>query len=461
MSSEPFDVVVIGAGAAGENVAGKTAAAGLSTAIVEAELVGGECSYWACMPSKALLRPHSVLAAARRVPGAAAAVSGPIDVEATLAARDEAAAHFDDSDQQAWVEAAGVTLIRGRARLDGERRVVVATDRGDRRLTASAAVVIATGSHPVSPPIDGLADCKPWHSREITSAKTVPGRLAIIGGGTVSAEMAQAWASLGSAVTVLVRGDRFLAHEEPFAGEQVLTALRSNGIDMRMDTQARSVRRSENREVTLELDDGSTLTVDEIVVATGRKPNTVDLGVDSIGLTPGDPITVDDQLRATGVKGGWLYAVGDVNGRALFTHQGKYQARIAGDVIAGRRAEAWADHLAVPGVTFTDPQVASVGRRLAAAREAGIDVKEVKVPLSSAAAASIAHIEGTAQLVFDQERKVVVGATFVGPDVGEMLQAATIAIVGEVTIDRLWHAVPAYPTISEVWLRLLEECAAT
>jgi pyruvate/2-oxoglutarate dehydrogenase complex dihydrolipoamide dehydrogenase (E3) component len=462
-----YDVVVIGAGPVGENVADRAVRGGLTAVVVESELVGGECSYWACMPSKALLRSSSALRAARRLPGAREAVTGALDVAAVLARRDGFTSGWKDDGQVAWLDGAGIDLVRGHGRLAGERVVEVGHDDGTTTLTARHAVVIATGTAALLPDIAGLRAAGPWTSREVTSAGAVPGRLAILGGGVVATEMATAYASFGSSVTLLTRHG-LLNQAEPFAGELVAAALRESGVDLRPAARVRSVERS--GPVRIELVDGGTVEADELLVAIGRTPRTGDLGLETVGLTPGDWLTVDDTLRVTGVPAGWLYAAGDVNHRALLTHQGKYQARAAGDVIAARaggkpvRDEPWgthaatADHRAVPQVIFTDPEVASVGLTAAAAERAGYRIRAVDYEVGSVAGAAL-HADGysgCARMVVDEDRQVLLGFTVVGPDVAELLPAATVAIVGEVPLSRLWHAVPAYPTISEVWLRLLE-----
>ncbi|GLW70821.1 oxidoreductase [Kitasatospora phosalacinea] len=466
-----YDLVVIGGGPTGENLADRAHAGGLSVALVEGELVGGECSYWACMPSKALLRPGAALAAARRVAGSREAVTGTLDAAAVLARRDAFASHWHDDGQERWLASAGIDLVRGHGRLDGERRVTVDTPGGGRRtLTARHAVAVCTGTRAALPDLPGLAGARVWTSREATSAKSVPGRLAVVGGGVVAVEMATAWRSLGSEVTLLVRGDRLLERTEEFAGQLVSDGLRAAGVDVRLGASVTGLRREPDGTVLLDLGDGTRLPADEVLFATGRRPATADLGLETVGLEPGSWIETDDTGRATAVPGGWLYAAGDVNHRALLTHQGKYQGRVFGAVIADRAADrpldlapwgrsvATADHAAVPQVVFADPEVAAVGRTLREAEDAGLRVRAVDYELGDVSGAAL-HADGhrgRARAVVDLDREVLVGVTFVGPDVAELLHSATVAVVGEVPIARLWHAVPAYPTVSEVWLRLLE-----
>jgi pyruvate/2-oxoglutarate dehydrogenase complex dihydrolipoamide dehydrogenase (E3) component len=463
-----YDVVVLGAGSTGENVADIAVRGGLTAVLVENELVGGECSYWACIPSKALLRGAEALSEARAVDGARQAVTGEQDVAATLRRRDRFTGNWDDSGQVKWVAGAGIDLLRGTGRLDGERTVVVIGDDGTRtRLTARHAVAVCTGSTSAVPPIDGLADVAPWTPREATSAKEAPGRLLIVGGGYVGCEMATAWQALGSRVTLLQRDDRLLPHSEPAAGEAVATALRAAGVDVRLGVEVTGARRQDDGDVVLTAAEGE-VRGDEVLVAVGRAARTGDIGLDTVGLEPGEYLDVDDTLRVTGST--WLYGIGDVNGRRLLTHMGKYQARQAGNAIVARaRGEevdtadwspfvATADTLATPSVVFTTPQVAGVGRTAAEAEAAGLPHRVVEYPIGSVSGASLFAdgYEGTAIAVVDTDREVLLGVTFVGPAVAELLHAATIAVAGEVPISRLWHAVPAFPTMSEIWLRLLE-----
>ena len=461
MANDSFDVVVIGAGPAGENVAGRCADGGLTVAIVERELVGGECEYWGCMPSKALIRPGDALAAARRVPGAARAVGGGPDVSATLATRDRFTGNWDDQGSLSWLTSKHIEIVRGVARLVGERALAVEGKDGSiRNLRAKRAVVMATGTKASMPPIPGLAEASPWTNREATAIKQVPRRLLVLGGGAIGVELAQAFRRLGSeSVTVVEDAPRLIPHEEPYASAELQLALEAEGIVVHVGATVASVHRDGDGPVSATLAEGTVLTGDEILVASGRKPATHDLGLEAVGLEPGKSIEVDDQLRAIGVPDGWLYAVGDCNGRALLTHMGKYQARIAGDVILGKPGAATSDHRAVPRVTFTDPQICAVGLTESQARHAGIQVKVVQSVTGGVAGASLLGNDyaGTSQLVVDEKRRVLVGATFVGPGTQELLHSATVAVTAEVTLDQLWHAVPSFPTVSEVWLRLLEK----
>jgi dihydrolipoamide dehydrogenase len=450
MNEHSFDVVVIGAGPAGEVAAGRLADAGLDVAVVESHLIGGECSFYACMPSKGLLRPGELLAEVKRIPGVSEVAGDAVDPRAVLERRDEIIHHLDDSGQVPWLEDKGIELFRGFARFEGERRVIV----NDELLEAKRAVVVSTGSGALVPPIDGLAEAKPWTNREVTTSEEVPDRLLVLGGGVVAVEMAQAWSTLGSSVTLVERGPRLIAREEEFASEMVADGLRERGVDIRLGVTAMAASAGE-KQVQLELDSGETLRGDRLLVAVGRKPHTEEMGLEQIGLEPGKTIDVDDQLRAND----WLYAVGDVNGRVLLTHMGKYQARVASDVILGKDARITEDGARSPQVIFTDPQVASVGHSLAAAQDAGIDAKAIDMNTQETAGASYYGRESPARtrFVVDQGRGVLAGATFVGPEIAEFLHAATIAVVGEVPLARLAHAVPSFPTRSEVWLNFLEE----
>ncbi len=480
--TDSYDVVVIGGGPAGENAAQyATQDSDLTAAIIEAELVGGECSYWACMPSKAMLRPVDLLAQAKASPAIPIAADARPDLAEVLKWRDAITHNLDDSGQVEWADGIGIDVIRGRARIDGERVVTVSTSDGTTRtVLARQAVIVATGTTAAIAPVDGLADALPWTSRDVTNMHELPTRVAVVGGGVVACESATWLAGLGAQVTLIQRSGSLLAGNEPFAGELVAQQLEKAGVDLRFDAHLTAVRRADAQDTgyghihggQVELDvDGETLHVDEVVVATGRKPATADLGLDAVGVQPNAHgyLDTDDHLGVGGSD--WLYAVGDANGRALLTHMGKYQGRICGAVIAARAAgesvdgpqfNASADHAQVPQVTFTAPQVASVGLMESAARDAGIDVRTAEFDLVDISGAYVQdpNYVGHAKLVVDQSAQVVVGATFVGPDVAELLHSATIAVVARVPLSVLWHAVPSYPTVSEVWLRLQEALRA-
>ncbi|MFJ9030035.1 dihydrolipoyl dehydrogenase family protein [Streptomyces sp. NPDC102274] len=469
-AEDTFDVIVLGAGPVGQNAAEHARAGGLSVAVVERELVGGECSYWACVPSKALLRPVITVSDTRRVDGARQAVTGPLDTARVFARRDHYVTDWDDSGQAGWVKSIGADLFRGQGRIDGPRRVSVTSSGGRRTLTARHAVAVATGSRPALPVVPGIDEAHPWTNREGTDSSHVPGRLTIVGGGGVGVEMATLWQGLGSRVTLLARRP-LLPRMEPFVGDLVTRGLTEAGVDVRVGVSVTALRRPDPaRPVTLTLDDGTHLEADEVMFATGRAPRTDDIGLETVGLAPGSWLDVDETCLVRGVEGTWLYALGDVNHRALLTHQGKYQARTAGDAISARAKGLpldnglWGDHAttadqhAVPQVFFTDPEAAAVGLSAEQATEAGYRITVVDVDFAQAQGANLYAdgYQGQARMVVDLDRETLLGVTFVGPGISELLHSATVAVAGEVPLKRLRHAVACFPTVSEIWLFMLK-----
>ena len=463
------DVVVIGGGPVGENVADRAVRGGLTAVLVESELVGGECSYWACMPSKALIRSGAALSAALSLPGAREAVTGSLDAAQVFARRDAMAANWDDSGQAKWVAQQGITLVRGQGRISGEREVqVTAKDGTVTTIQARQAVVIATGSVPVVPAIEGLDETPFWGTRELVSAEDVPESITVIGAGVAGTELAQAFSRLGAKVTIVARSGILRGFPTP-AADLVKNALEKEGIRVLTNTGIRTVAKNGENAVSVTLDSGDTIESERLLVATGRRPALDGLGLEDLGLSS-TGLRSDDTGRVRSA-GDWLYVLGDAADKVMLTHQGKYEARAAGDAIAARAAgtlgddvEPWsryaatANSYAVPQVVFTDPEIAMVGRTLEQATKDGVNASEVSLPI--AVAGSALHSEGYtgwAQMIVDEDRRVIIGATLAGPDVAEMLHAATIAIAGEVPLERLWHAVPSFPTVSEVWLRLLEQ----
>jgi pyruvate/2-oxoglutarate dehydrogenase complex dihydrolipoamide dehydrogenase (E3) component len=491
MALKHYDVIVVGAGPAGWRVAIQLVKNGMSAALVENELVGGECHFWACIPSKALLRPPEALTEANEVEDARQAVHGRLSAESVLSRRDRFADQWDDSKVKGTLEKGGVVILRGQGQLDGPKRVIISSNNDDKSntktLVAKQAVVLSTGSRATIPKVKGLTEAQPWTNRNATGAKKAPSSLAIMGDGAVGCEMAHAWWSLGTKVTIISKHDRILNKFEPFVGERLMEVFKHRGISVRTNVNVKEVERPNHKQdhppLNIKLDDGTTITADELLVAVGRTPNTDKLGLEAVGLKPGNWLQVDDTCLVQGVEGDWLYALGDINQRALLTHIGNYQARACAHAIIARahgaltsnnnngessrssnsyepwnRWVATADHVAVPQVIFTDPQIASVGFTEKDARRLNINVRAVDYEIDTLQGASL-HTDGytgRARIIVNEDRHVIIGATLIGPQVGELLHPATIAIICEIPLERLWHAVPSFPTMSEVWLHLLE-----
>jgi pyruvate/2-oxoglutarate dehydrogenase complex dihydrolipoamide dehydrogenase (E3) component len=480
LKSHTYDVISIGSGWAGRIIAARCVAAGLTAIVIERELIGGECPFWACVPSKALLRPAEALDGAKAVGGAKERLvseNAGVDVEAVFGRRDAFASGWDDAVHMVpMVENTGTVLVRGVGKIVGEKKVVVENGEERVELQANHAVAICTGSEPIIPEIPGLAEARPWGPREATSSSIVPEHLIIMGGGVVGCEMATAYSSYGAQVTVVHKSKEILNRLDPEVGKLVRESLASHGVTFLLSTSINSVERQiRGGPVNVQLSSGESLTGSEILVATGRRAITRGLGLENLGLKSlvenGLSLSVDESLCLAGVSGNWLYAAGDVNGRALLTHTSKYHGRIAANAIIARAKgvfplqstkfdsfSATADRVAVPQVVFTNPAVASVGLTRVAAQREGRAVREITVPAATLGARLHAdgYADGWAQWIVDANTGVLLGATIVGQDGAELLHASTVAIVGEMKLQQLVHAIPAFPTMSEVYLSLID-----
>ncbi|MGH2958252.1 MAG: dihydrolipoyl dehydrogenase family protein [Solirubrobacterales bacterium] len=443
---EHFDTIVVGAGPAGEVIAGELAAGGQKVAVVERERVAGECSFWACMPSKTLLRPSELLIAAKRAPGAAEAITGELNVAEALKWRDRMVSNWDDSGYVTWLTDRGIELVRGTARLVGDGGV----DVEERRLQADN-IVLATGSKPAIPPIDGLSESRFWSNREATGAHEIPERLLVLGGGAVGVELSQAYARFGASVALIEGADRILPGEDPRLSAAITAALKLDGVEIHTGVTAQKVHGGEH-EQRVELSDGSELRGNQLLVATGRRPASDDLGLEALPIKlERGAIEVDKRLRAAP----GIYAIGDVNAVHMTTHTGKYQARIVAAEILGHGYDA--DYHAIPRVVYTDPNAVGIGHTPESATADGIDVILGTGSVADTAASSIVRadwrdaVDEFLTLVGDAKSGKVVGAFAVGPHAADWMGQATLAVQTRVDAIALARTIQPFPALSEVF----------
>jgi pyruvate/2-oxoglutarate dehydrogenase complex dihydrolipoamide dehydrogenase (E3) component len=441
--ADRYDALVIGAGPVGQVCAGELADGGMSVAIAERELVGGECSYWACIPSKTLLRPGEALEAAREAPGAREAVTGSLELGPALEWRDFMTSSWDDTGAVGWLDDKGIDLLRGEAKVAGTGQVTVGSETYE-----TERIVIATGSSPVIPPIDGLRELEGlWTNREATEFKELPASLIVLGGGPVGVELAQAFHRFGSEVTLCEGESRLLPREPAAVGEAVASALADEGIVLRLGEHASAAERADGKYV-LRFPDGEDVSGERLLVATGRRARVHEIGLDKVGIEPGKQgIEVDEHLRA----GDGVWAIGDATGIMPFTHVGKYQARVAARAMLGD-SSARTDYRAVPRVVFCDPQVAAVGEQEAASTGTA---QLAGVARTSTYTREYAEKPGFLSLVSDGSK--LVGAYAVGPEAGEWLQQATLAIRAEVPLEVLRDTIQPFPTFSEAYVSALAD----